>query len=63
MVERFWLKLGPVGCARASGHMVGTFVSSSDPWECPGTRVMTIFVSYVGPQFPDVGDFELYKGI
>ena len=34
-----------------------------DAWGCPGARVMTILGSYVDPHFPDIGDFEVYKGI
>ena len=40
--------------------MVETYVSNSDPWECPGARVMTIFVSYVDPHCPNIEYFEVY---
>ena len=29
----------------------------------PGTRFMTIFGSYAGSQFPDIGHFDVYGGI
>ena len=51
-----------IGCVRASGDMVGTFVSNSYPWGCPGARVMTIIVFHVGPQIANFGDFEVYEG-
>ena len=53
----------PPGGGRASGDIVGTYVSNSDPWGCPGARVITIFGSYVDPRFPNTGYFELYVGI
>ena len=43
--------------------MVGWFWSNVDPWGCPGARVMTILVFYVGPHFPNIGDFDVYEGI
>ena len=43
--------------------MVGTYVSNSEPWGCSGSRVMTIFVSYVSPHFPHIGYFGEYEGI
>ena len=49
--------------AGASGDMVGTYVSNSDPWGCPGARVMTIFVFYVGPHFPNIRNFDVNGGI
>ena len=55
--------LCPFGCARHSGDMIGSFVSNSHPWRRPGARVMTIFVSHVGPHFPNVEYFEVYGSI
>ena len=55
--------MGSVGCARASGDMVGTYVSNSDPWECSGARVMTIFGSYVDPHVAKIEYFQVYGGI
>ena len=49
--------------ARASGDMLGTYVSNSDPWGCSGGRVMIVFVSYVDPHFCNIGDFEVSVGI
>ena len=63
---RVWLKLGPVGCARASGDMVGSFWSNYHPWGCSGARVMTIFGSHIGPHFLILAILkymEVYKGI
>ena len=40
--------------------MVGTFVSNYHSWGRPGAGDMTIFVSYVGPHFPNIGDFDVY---
>ena len=36
--------MGPVGCAGASGAMVGTYVSNSDPWGYSGARLMAIVI-------------------
>ena len=33
------------------------------PWGMSGGRVMTIFVVYVGPHFPNIGYFDVYGGI
>ena len=55
------VKMGLVECARASGDMVGTFVSNSDPWGCLGARVMTIFVS--DPHIPNIGYMRVYEGL
>ena len=43
--------------------MVGAYVSNSDPWGCPGARVMTFVGSYVDLHFPNIGYFEVYEGI
>ena len=43
--------------------MVGSVWLNLDPGECPGVRVMTIFVFYVGPHFPNIEYFEVYGGI
>ena len=61
--SRSWLYLVPYGHAGASGDMVGRFVSNSDPGGCSGAPVMAIFVSHVGPRFPNIGYFEVYEGI
>ena len=45
----FWLYLGSFGHARASGDMVGRCMPNSGRGGCSGERVMTIFVSHVGP--------------
>ena len=63
MIPQKVLNLGPYGHAGASGDMVGRFVPNSDPRECSGAPVMTIFVSHVGPYFPNIGYFEVYEGI
>ena len=60
---RIQIKLGLAGCARASGNMVGSFGSDSDPWGHPGARVITICVFYVGPHFPYIEYFEVYGSI
>ena len=62
---KLWILIGFVspGCTRASGDMVGIFVSSFDLWGCPGARVMTIFVSHVGRHFTNIGYFEVYGRI
>ena len=57
------LQLGPVGRAGASGDMVGRFWSKLDSWGCPGARVMTICVFYVGPHFLNIGYVDVYEGI
>ena len=57
------LRFGSVGCARASGDMVGTYVSNSDPWGCSGARVMTIFEFHVGPHISNIEHLEVYGGI
>ena len=54
---------GFLGCVRASGDMVGRFVPNSDLGGCSGDPVMVIFVSHVGPYFPNIGCFEVYEGI
>ena len=43
--------------------MVGTYVSHSDSWGRTGAGVMTIFVSYVGSNFPNIEYFEVYAGL
>ena len=55
--------LGPMGHGGASGDMVGRFVPNSDPGGCVGAPVMVIFVSHVGPHFPNIGYFEVCEGI
>ena len=37
-------------------------MSNLDPEGCSGARVMTIFVFYVGPHFPNIEYFEVYGG-
>ena len=39
--------------------MVGSFWLNVEPGGCPGTRVMTIFVFYVGPHFPNIQYFDV----
>ena len=41
------IKIGLFGHGRTSGDMVGRCMPNSGPGGCPGTRVMTIFVSHV----------------
>ena len=36
---------------------------NSDLGGCSGAPVMAIFVSHVGPHFPNIGYFEVYEGI
>ena len=56
------IKIGsPLCVPTASGDMVRTCVSNSDPWGCSGVRVMNIFVFYVGPHFPNIEYFEVLK--
>ena len=43
--------------------MVGSFWLNLDPGGCPGARVMTIFVFYVGPHFPNIVYFDVYGGM
>ena len=43
--------------------MVERVWSTFEPWGCSGARVMTIFVFYVGPRFPNIEYFEVYEGI
>ena len=41
-------------------------MTNSGPAGCPGARVMTIFVSYVDPHFPNIGYLKymvVYEGI
>ena len=52
-----------VGCARASGDMVGTFASNFHLWKRPGARVMAIFVFHIGHKIPNIGYFEVCGGI
>ena len=58
-----YINLGPVGYARASGDMLGSFRSNSRFGKRSGARVMTIFVSHVGPHLPNIEYFEVYEGI
>ena len=58
-----FVQIGSVGCARASGDMVGTFVSNSGLWGCSGGRVRIIFVFYVGLHFPNIGYSGVCEGI
>ena len=49
--------------------MVGSLWLNMDPGGCPGIRVMTFFVFYVGPHFPNIqyfdvcGHMKAYKAI
>ena len=43
--------------------MVGSYWSNSDPWGCPGARVMAIFGSQVDPQFPNIGQFTVWSNM
>ena len=55
--------LTPFGHGKTSGDMVGSLWLNLDPGGCLGAGVMTIFVFYVGPHFPNIGDFDVYGGI
>ena len=48
------IKIGPFGHGKTSGDMVGRSMPNSGPGGCPGTRVITIFGSYVDPHFPNI---------
>ena len=61
--SRFWLYLGLYGHAEASGDMVRRSAPNSDPVGCSGAPVIAMFVSHVGPHFPNIGYFEVYEGI
>ena len=39
--------------------MVASFWLKFNPGGCPGNRVMTIFVFYVGPHFPNIQYFDV----
>ena len=43
--------------------MVGRCITNSGHGGPPGTRVMTIFVSYVSAQIPNIEYFEVYGGL
>ena len=60
----------PFGHGRISGDMVGSFWLNLDHGGCSRTRVMTIFVFYVGPHFSKYSIFgymweymKVYKAI
>ena len=53
----------PFGHAKTSWDMVGSFWLNLDLGGCSRTRVMTIFVFFVGPNFPNIGYFDVYGGI
>ena len=59
----FWLILGSFGLKKTFGGMVGRYMPNSDLGGCPGTRVMAIFVFYVGPHFPKIQYFDVCGGI
>ena len=59
----FWLYLGPSGHGKTSGDVVARCMPAPDRRGCHGTRVMTIFGSYVAPFFPNIGYFKVYGGI
>ena len=46
-----------------TGNMVISFWLNMDPGGCSRTRVMTFFVFYAGPHFPDIEYFDVYGGI
>ena len=51
------------GHGKTSGDMVGRCMPNSGRGGCSGNRVMTIFVSYVGLHFPNIGYFKVYGSI
>ena len=53
---------GILGHGKTSVDMVGSFRLNLDLGGCSGTRVMTIFVFYVGPHFPNIQDFDVCEG-
>ena len=57
------LVLTPFGHAKTSGDMVGSFWLNMDAGGCCRTRVMTTFVLYVGPHFPNIQYFDVCGGI
>ena len=59
----FWVCLGPFGHARASGDTVGRCMPNSGRGGCSGDRVMTIFVSHVGPHFFRIFDILKYMKV
>ena len=57
------LILGSFEYKKMFGDMVLRYMPNSDPWGPPGTRVITIFVFYVGPHFPNIQYFDVCAGI
>ena len=62
--QQIYLISTPSGHAKASGDMVGRYMPNSGHGGYHGTRVMTIFMLYVGPHFPNIQMYvEVYEGI
>ena len=60
---RFSLQLNLFGCGNTSGDMVQSFWKNMDFGRCFKTRVMTLSVLCVGPQFPNMQNFDACEGI
>ena len=59
----FYLKLGSFGYGKTFGGMVVTCMPNSGHGGCPGSRVMTVFGSYVGHHFPNIQYFDVCGGM
>ena len=57
------LKLGSFGLEKMFDNMVIRCMPNSGHGGPPMSRFMTILGSYVGPNFPNIGFFEVYRGI
>ena len=57
------IKMGPFGHGKSSWDIGGRCMPNSGHAGCPGTCLMTIFGSHVGPHIANIGYMKVYEGL